>query len=52
MPFVKGVAYSNPDLPFEEMNDIAPEIKRAIICTHGELTPSYMYIMEMRKIKE
>jgi hypothetical protein len=34
------------------MDDIPAEIKRAIICCHGELAPSYKYIMEMRKIKE
>jgi hypothetical protein len=34
------------------MDDIPVEILKAIICCHGELTPAYCYIAEMRKIKE
>lgn len=41
MPFVKAVANSNPELPFEEMSDVPPEIRKAILCCHGKLTPSY-----------
>jgi alpha-aminoadipic semialdehyde synthase len=51
-PFVKAIVNSNPELPFEEMNDVPNEIRRAIICCHGKLTPTYSYIMEMRRIKE
>lgn len=52
MPFIKPVAYSDPKLPFDKMDDIPLEIKKAVICCHGELTPYYSYIAEMRKIKE
>ena len=47
-PFLRNVIYSNPNLPFEEMNDIPPEIKNAIICCHGKLTPDYEYIAKLR----
>jgi alpha-aminoadipic semialdehyde synthase len=52
MPFVKAVALSDPNLPIEEMNDVPPEIKKAIICCHGKLTPNYEYIAELRKLRE
>lgn len=51
-PFVKAVTFSNPDLPFEEMNDIPNEIRNAIICSHGKLAPNYEYIMEIRRVNE
>mmetsp|Transcript_27728 Transcript_27728/g.26769 ORF Transcript_27728/g.26769 Transcript_27728/m.26769 type:complete len:418 (+) Transcript_27728:458-1711(+) len=51
-PFLKDVVFSNPQLPFEGMNDLPMEIKNAIICCHGALTPNYQYILEMRKANE
>lgn len=52
MPFVKAVALSDFSLPFELQNDLPPEIKKAVICCHGKLTPSYEYIAELRKLRE
>ena len=52
LPFVKAIANADPTLPYDQMEDVPPEIRKAIICCHGELTPSYKYIMEMRRIKE
>lgn len=52
MPFAKAVALSNPELPFDQQNDLPNEIKNAIICCHGSLTPNYVYIDEMRKVRE
>lgn len=52
MPFVKAVVDSDPSLPFAEQSDLPTEIKNAIICTHGELTPDYKYIMDLRLIRE
>jgi len=52
VPFTKAVALSNPDASFEEMTDLPPEIRNALICCHGELTPKFKYIEEMRKIRE
>lgn len=34
-PFAKAVASSDPTKPYEEMNDLPPEIKKAVICAHG-----------------
>lgn len=51
-PFAKAVVNSDPTLPYEQINDIPPEIKNAIICAHGELTPPYRYIMRMRQFRE
>jgi hypothetical protein len=34
------------------MDDLPEEIKKAVIVAHGELTTPYMYISELRKIKE
>lgn len=52
IPFVKEVVNSNPELPFEEMNDLPLEIKNAVICCHGQLTPKYIYIAKLREIRE
>lgn len=52
MPFVRDVVFSNPELPFEEMKDLPPEIRNAVICCHGHLTPKFGYIEELRKIRE
>lgn len=51
-PFIKAVALSDSSLPYEEMNDLPLEIKNAIICAHGKLTPPYKYIAELRRINE
>lgn len=40
-PFLKAVACSNPELPFEEQNDLPPEIRRAVTMCHGKLTERY-----------
>ena len=34
------------------MDDVPPELKNAMICAHGSLTPPYKYIAELRKINE
>eukprot|EP01027_Heterolobosea_sp_BB2_P007667 GEZU01011390.1.p1 GENE.GEZU01011390.1~~GEZU01011390.1.p1 ORF type:complete len:716 (+),score=208.53 GEZU01011390.1:129-2276(+) len=48
--FAKEVALSNPDLPYDQMNDLPDEIKRAMITGPGiGLTPNYEYIAELRK---
>lgn len=51
-PFIKAIATSDPSKPYEEMNDIPLEIKNAITCCHGKLTPPYKYIADLRKINE
>lgn len=39
-PFVRGLAFSDGLLPFEKQTDIPNEMKGAVICDHGALTPS------------
>ena len=52
MPFVRAVAHSNPDLAFADQVDLPTEIRNAVICCHGELTPKYKYITDLRAIRE
>ncbi len=42
-PFIPAIAQADFSKPFEEL-DLPPEIKRAVILYHGELTPDYKYI--------
>ena len=41
IPFVEQVVKSDFTKPFEEQNDLPPEIKGAVICAHGKLAPDY-----------
>jgi len=51
--FVSKVAKSNSSLRFDEQKDQLPtEIYNAVLCAHGQLTPNYAYIAELRKINE
>ena len=34
-PFVRAVINSDASKPFEEMDDLPPEIRKAVICAHG-----------------
>eukprot|EP00753_Platysulcus_tardus_P020629 PLAT8298.1.p1 GENE.PLAT8298.1~~PLAT8298.1.p1 ORF type:complete len:1034 (+),score=530.21 PLAT8298.1:39-3104(+) len=52
MPFVEAIARSDPTLPFDEQDDLPVEIRNAVICSHGTLTPDYTYIAQMRAVKE
>lgn len=48
LPFLKQIVMSDPSKKFEEIDDLPGEIKNAIICVHGQLTPPYKYIAELR----
>eukprot|EP00026_Physarum_polycephalum_P001239 Phypoly_transcript_01240.p1 GENE.Phypoly_transcript_01240~~Phypoly_transcript_01240.p1 ORF type:complete len:912 (+),score=141.85 Phypoly_transcript_01240:31-2766(+) len=50
LPFVEQIVKSNP--ANEKFEDYPPEIARAVITTHGRLTPAYEYIAELRKVRE
>lgn len=52
MPFIEKVARSDFAKPFAEQDDIPLEIKGAVICCHGELTPDYEYIAKLREMNE
>lgn len=40
-PFLKAIVTSDPNLNYENMNDLPNEIKRAIITHKGKLTPPF-----------
>ena len=42
-PFIPAIAQADFSAPFEKL-DVPPEIRRAVILYHGELTPEYKYI--------
>ncbi|CAG9315576.1 unnamed protein product [Blepharisma stoltei] len=46
--YVRELAWDNANKPFEEMS-LHPEIKHAMETCHGDLTPSFQYIKELRK---
>jgi len=51
--FVSKVAKSDINLSWEAQKDTLPtEIYNAVLCCHGELTPNYAYISELRLINE
>jgi len=52
MQFVKPVAHSNATLDFADQVDLPAEIRAAVICCHGNLTPKYEYITELRRIRD
>jgi saccharopine dehydrogenase (NAD+, L-lysine-forming) len=43
--FIPAIAKADFSAPFEQL-ELSPEIKRAVIAYHGELTPDYRYIEE------
>jgi len=43
--FIPAIAKADFSVPFEQL-ELPPEIKRAVIAYHGELTPDYCYIEE------
>eukprot|EP00002_Diphylleia_rotans_P003769 TRINITY_DN1265_c0_g1_i2.p1 TRINITY_DN1265_c0_g1~~TRINITY_DN1265_c0_g1_i2.p1 ORF type:complete len:774 (-),score=163.53 TRINITY_DN1265_c0_g1_i2:285-2606(-) len=51
VPFMENLANARHDLPLDESN-LAPEVYRACIATHGALTPSYEYIRAVRAENE
>ena len=52
IPFVESVCKSSIDRPWAEMTDLPEEIRGAVICCGGELTPSYNYIGKLRAANE
>jgi alanine dehydrogenase len=45
LPFVPAIAGADYSQPWDEL-DLPPEIKRAMIVYHGELTPAYCHLAE------
>ncbi|EGG18260.1 aminoadipic semialdehyde synthase [Cavenderia fasciculata] len=52
LQFMEAIVRSDPLKPYDKMNDIPDEIKRATITAHGSLTPPFEYIKELRKKRE
>jgi len=52
MPFVEQVVKSDFSRPFSEQDDLPEEIRNAVICAHGKLTPEYSYIAKLRELNE
>ena len=53
LQFVEKVANSDINKPFAEQEaDLPAEIYNAILTSHGELTPNYKYIAELRSANE
>lgn len=44
-PFIPALADADYARPFEDL-DLPPEIRRAVICHGGQLTPQYAYLQE------
>jgi len=51
VPFMEALVKSDGSVPYEEQ-DLIDELKSAMICTQGQLSPSFKYISEIRKINE
>jgi len=50
LPYLPAAARSKINVPYEEMRrDLPPELFKAIVTSHGKLTPPYEYIMLLRK---
>ncbi len=47
-PFIPAIADADFSVPLEKLN-LPPEIRRALILYHGELTPEYKYIEQYLK---
>ena len=52
LEFIPKLAHSDGSKPFEEQDDLPPELKSAMITCHGELTPAYRYINQLRESSE
>lgn len=52
LPFVEAVVKSDPTKKYEDMTDLPSEIHGAVIACHGQLTPKFKYIEELRKQNE
>lgn len=51
-PFLEAIVKSDTTTPFAELSDIPKEIKNAIVCCNGKLTPNFKYIDQLRKLNE
>lgn len=52
MPFLPQIAASDGSKPFDQQDDLSPEIRGCIIASNGKLTPTFEYIHELRAKNE
>lgn len=52
LPFLPALARSDGSLPFDQQADLPPELKGAVICDHGKLTPNFDYIHRLREVAQ
>lgn len=52
MPFMERLLDSDPNLPYEKMTDLGPEMLSAVMTCHGSLTMPFEYIWNLRKENE
>eukprot|EP00746_Dinoflagellata_sp_MGD_P067131 gnl/MRDRNA2_/MRDRNA2_27723_c0_seq2.p1 gnl/MRDRNA2_/MRDRNA2_27723_c0~~gnl/MRDRNA2_/MRDRNA2_27723_c0_seq2.p1 ORF type:complete len:961 (+),score=180.24 gnl/MRDRNA2_/MRDRNA2_27723_c0_seq2:96-2978(+) len=52
LPFIEPLAISNGELPFDRQTDIPDEMRGAIICNQGKLTPTWDFIAQLRAQNE
>ena len=51
-PMLPALANSDGSKPFSEQDDLPVPLKGAVITAHGELTPTFAYIAELRRANE
>jgi alpha-aminoadipic semialdehyde synthase len=49
LPFLPALARSDGSLPFDRQDDLPLEMKGAVVCAHGQLTPNFDYISLLRR---
>lgn len=52
LPFLESIAKSDFSKPYAEQTDLPQEIHKAVIACHGQLTPKYQYIFDLRRENE
>ena len=52
LPLLPALLASDAALPFDRQEDLPPELRGAVICAGGELTPSFSYIRDLRAANE
>lgn len=52
LPFLETIVKSDGRKPYPEQTDLPPEIHRAVITSHGQLTPKFLYVLDLRRAYE
>jgi len=51
LPFIPALLSSNGMKPFADQTDLPGELREACITAHGQLTPTYAYIAQLRQVE-